>query len=170
VDRHAKTYAAQVTRIDSDVGELVDTLKELGIDENTLIVFSGDNGSSFSPESEIGRFLDQANNGLRGYKRWLYEGALRQACFARWPGKVPAGRVSHEPWAFWDLMPTFVELSGATRPRATRPTAIRSSNSSKAGPPRNAIIFTGNYKKTSPSAPPAGAIGKRCSRNSVNPS
>lgn len=111
-----KAYAAQITRIDTDVGELVDTLKELGIDENTLIIFSGDNGSSFSPESEIGSLFKQASNGLRGYKRGLYEGALRQAAFARWPGTVPAGRVSHEPWAFWDLMPTFRELSGATPP------------------------------------------------------
>jgi arylsulfatase A-like enzyme len=111
-----KAYAAQVTRIDSDVGELVDTLKELGIDDNTLIIFSGDNGSSFSPKSEIGKLFKQADNGLRGYKRGMYEGALRQAAFARWPGKVPAGRVSHEPWAFWDLLPTFVELSGATPP------------------------------------------------------
>jgi len=111
-----KAYAAQVTRIDSDMGELVDTLRELGIAENTLIVFSGDNGSSFSPESEIGKRFDQASNGLRGYKRGMYEGALRQAAFAWWPGTVPAGRVSSEPWAFWDLLPTFVELSGATPP------------------------------------------------------
>lgn len=111
-----KAYAAQITRIDSDVGELVDTLKELGIDDNTLIIFSGDNGSSFSPKSEIGSLFKQDSNGLRGYKRGLYEGALRQAAFARWPGKIPAGRVTDEPWAFWDLMPTFAELSGATPP------------------------------------------------------
>ena len=111
-----KSYAAQVTRVDSDMGELMDTLRELGIAENTLIVFSGDNGSSFNPESEIGKRFDQASNGLRGYKRGMYEGALRQAALAWWPGKVPAGRVDDQPWAFWDLMPTFVELSGATPP------------------------------------------------------
>lgn len=108
-----KSYAAQVTRVDSDMGELVDTLRELGIAENTLIVFSGDNGSSFSPKSEIGRRFEQASNGLRGFKRDMYEGALRQAALAWWPGTVPAGRVDDQPWAFWDLMPTFVELSGA---------------------------------------------------------
>ncbi len=112
-----KAYAAQVTRIDSDMGELVDTLRELGIAENTLIIFSGDNGSSFSPESEIGKRFDQASNGLRGYKRGMYEGALRQAALAWWPGTVPAGRVDDQPWAFWDLMPTFVELSGANHPK-----------------------------------------------------
>ena len=111
-----KSYAAQVTRIDSDVGELVDTLRDLGIDKNTLIVFSGDNGSSFSPSSEIGKLFKQDSNGLRGYKRGMYEGALRQASFAWWPGTVPAGRVDHSPWALWDLMPTFVEMSGNKPP------------------------------------------------------
>lgn len=111
-----KAYAAQVTRIDSDVGELVDTLKLLGIAEDTVIVFSGDNGSSFNPSSEIGKRFDQASNGLRGFKRGMYEGALRQAAFAWWPGTIPAGRVDDQPWAFWDLMPTFVELSGAKPP------------------------------------------------------
>ena len=112
-----KAYAAQVTRVDSDMGELMDTLKELGIAENTLIVFSGDNGSSFNPKSEIGQRFDQASNGLRGYKRGMYEGALRQAALAWWPGTVPAGRVDDQPWAFWDLMPTFVEMSDATPPK-----------------------------------------------------
>lgn len=111
-----KAYAAQVTRVDTDVGELMDTLRELGIAEDTLIVFSGDNGSSFDPESEIGQRFDQASNGLRGYKRGMYEGALRQAALAWWPGTVPAGRVDDQPWAFWDLMPTFVELGGMTPP------------------------------------------------------
>ncbi|MDG1890616.1 MAG: arylsulfatase [Verrucomicrobiota bacterium] len=112
-----KAYAAQVTRIDSDVGALVDTLVELGIQENTLLIFSGDNGSSFDPDSEIGKRFNQASNGLRGYKRGMYEGALRQAALAWWPGTVPAGRVDAQPWAFWDLMPTFVALSEATPPQ-----------------------------------------------------
>ncbi|MGC6465766.1 MAG: arylsulfatase [Akkermansiaceae bacterium] len=112
-----KAYAAQVTRIDSDVGELVDTLRELGIDKDTLIVFSGDNGSSFNPTSEIGKLFKQDANGLRGYKRGMYEGALRQAAFAWWPGTVPAGRVDESPWALWDLMPTFVEMSGVQPPK-----------------------------------------------------
>jgi len=111
-----KNYAAMVTRLDSDVGRLLDTLKECGIDDNTLVMTSGDNGSSFDPKSEVGSLFEQAANGLRGYKRSLYEGALRQAALARWPGKVPAGRVSDEPWAFWDFLPTAVELAGAPIP------------------------------------------------------
>jgi arylsulfatase A len=109
-----KTYAAMVTRLDSDVGRLLDLLKELKIDDNTLVIFAGDNGASFDPKSEVGRLFDQSMGGrLRGYKRSLYEGGLRQAGIARWPGKVPAGRVCEEPWAFWDFLPTAAELAGA---------------------------------------------------------
>lgn len=112
-----KTYAAMVSRVDSDVGGVLALLKELGIDDNTLVMFSGDNGSSFNPASEIGRHFDQTLGGkLRGYKRGMYEGALRQAAIARWPGKVPAGRVAEQPWAFWDFFPTAVELAGGTMP------------------------------------------------------
>jgi arylsulfatase A-like enzyme len=111
-----KAYAAQVTRLDADVGRLLALLKELGLDQDTLVMTAGDNGSSFSPDSEMGKLFDQASNGLRGYKRDLYEGALRQAALARWPGRIPAGRVSDEPWAFWDFLPTALELSGAKAP------------------------------------------------------
>lgn len=112
-----KTYAAMVTRLDADVGRLLDLLKELGVDDNTLVVFSGDNGASFAPDSEVGRLFDQAMGGkLRGFKRGLYEGGLRQAGIARWPGQVPAGRVCEEPWAFWDFLPTVAELSGTPLP------------------------------------------------------
>jgi arylsulfatase A-like enzyme len=116
-----KTYAAMVTRLDRDVGALLALLKELGIDGRTLVMFAGDNGSSFDPKSDIGRFFDQSMGGrLRGFKRGMYEGGLRQAAIARWPGVVPAGRVSDEPWAFWDFLPTAAELAGAKVPAACR--------------------------------------------------
>lgn len=116
-----KAYAAQVTRLDRDVGALLDLLRELGIGKNTLVMLAGDNGSSFAPESEMGRLFNQAGNGLRGFKRGLYEGALRQAALAHWPGTVPAGRVSDEPWAFWDFLPTAAELTGAKIPAGFKP-------------------------------------------------
>ena len=119
-----KAYAAQVTRLDSDVGRLLDLLRELKLDEKTLVMVAGDNGSSFAPDSEIGKLYDQAGNGLRGYKRGLYEGALRQAAIARWPGVVPAGRVSEEPWAFWDFLPTAAELAGAKIPAECKPDGL----------------------------------------------
>lgn len=111
-----KAYAAQVTRLDSDVGALLDLLKELQIDDNTLVMLAGDNGSSFPPQSDIGKLFDQASNGMRGFKRGLYEGALRQAAIARWPGKIPAEKVRAEPWAFWDFLPTAAQIAGAKVP------------------------------------------------------
>ena len=112
-----KNYAAMVTRLDHDLGEMLDLLEELGIDNNTLVITCGDNGSSFAPDSDIGKRFDQTMGGkLRGFKRGMYEGALRQAAMAWWPGQVPAGRVTEEPWAFWDFLPTAVELSGGELP------------------------------------------------------
>jgi arylsulfatase A-like enzyme len=129
-----KSYAAQITRIDSDIGALLDLLKELGIEDNTLVVLSGDNGSSFPPESDIGKRFNQAGNGLRGYKRGLYEGALRQASIARWPGTIPAGRVSDEPWAFWDFLPTAAEFAGAAVPPECKTDGLSLVSHLKGGP------------------------------------
>jgi arylsulfatase A-like enzyme len=129
-----KNYAAMVTRLDSDIGRLLDMLKECGIDDNTLVMTAGDNGSSFDPKSEVGKLFDQASNGLRGYKRGLYEGALRQAAIARWPGTVPAGRVSDEPWAFWDFLPTAAELAGAPIPAECKTDGLSLVSYLKGGP------------------------------------
>ena len=120
-----KNYAAMVTRIDSDMGDLVALLERKEIAEDTLIVFAGDNGSSFDPDTDIGRRFDQTMGGkLRGFKRGMYEGALRQASFAYQPGTVPAGRVTDEPWAFWDLLPTFAELADAELPPGFEPDGL----------------------------------------------
>jgi arylsulfatase A-like enzyme len=119
-----KNYAAMVTRLDSDVGRLLALLKELKLDAKTLVMLAGDNGSSFPPASPLGKRFNQAANGLRGFKRALYEGGLRNAGLARWPGVVPTGRVSDEPWAFWDFLPTAAELSGAKIPANIKPDGI----------------------------------------------
>jgi arylsulfatase A-like enzyme len=129
-----KAYAAQVTRLDRDVGQLLDLLKELGLEDKTLVMLAGDNGSSFGPNTPMGRLFDQAGNGLRGFKRGLYEGALRQAAFARWPGVVPAGRVRDEPWAFWDFLPTAAELAGAKLPANCHTDGISLASFLKGGP------------------------------------
>ncbi|CAN5141233.1 arylsulfatase [soil metagenome] len=112
-----KTYAAMVTRLDKDVGALLALLKEKGIEKNTLVIIAGDNGSSFGEKSPLGKHFDQSMGGkLRGFKRSMYEGGLRQPALAYWPGTVTAGRVSEEPWAFWDFLPTAAELAGAIIP------------------------------------------------------
>ncbi|MGL4420457.1 MAG: sulfatase-like hydrolase/transferase, partial [Gemmataceae bacterium] len=106
---NAKAHAAMVTRLDADVGRLIATLKQQGILENTLILFSSDNG----PHKEGGYdpAMNQSNGPLRGWKRDLYEGGIRVPTLARGPG-IPAGAVNHNPWAFWDVMPTVLELAG----------------------------------------------------------
>ena len=109
-----KALAAMVTRLDRDVGALLDLLAELRIDDNTIVFFSGDNGPDFEPGSEMDKLFDHGN-GLRGAKRTMYEGGLRQPSIVRWPGRVPA-RVCDEPWAFWDFLPTAAALAGATLP------------------------------------------------------
>ncbi len=130
-----KNYAAMVTRLDSDIGRLLDLLKELDIDENTVVFFAGDNGSSFNPDSEIGRLFDQTMGGkLRGFKRGMYEGALRQAALVRWPGQVPAGRVTEEPWAFWDFLPTAAELAGTPLPEGVKTDGLSLVSFLKGGP------------------------------------
>ena len=114
-----KTYAAMVSRLDSDVGRLLDLLKEMNIDNDTIMFIAGDNGSSFDPNSELGKLFKQSR-GLRGHKRSMYEGGLRQAAIVRWPAGVPAGKVRDEPWAFWDFLPTAADLAGAKLPEGTK--------------------------------------------------
>ncbi len=108
------THVAMVTRIDEYVGQIVEKLKETGIYENTLIIFTSDNG----PHREGGGDPDFFNsNGIyRGYKRDLYEGAIRVPTIISWPGKVPAGKASDYPFAFWDYMATFTALTGQEAP------------------------------------------------------
>lgn len=109
-----KAHAAMVTRLDRDVGRLLDLLRELGLEEKTLVIFSSDNG----PHREGG--FDPAAQGssgpLRGIKRDLYEGGIRVPFIARWPGHVPAGRVTDQIVAFWDFLPTAAELAGVAAP------------------------------------------------------
>jgi arylsulfatase A-like enzyme len=104
----AKNYAAMITRLDRDVGRIMEQLKEFGIDENTLIIFTSDNGPYQGVETPI-KFFD-SNGLLRGGKRDLYEGGIRVPFIARWRNVIPAGIQSDKPIAFWDLFPTFSEL------------------------------------------------------------
>lgn len=110
----AKGQAAMITRMDADVGRLVDLLRELKIDKRTLILFTSDNG----PHSEGGhkhQYFD-ANGPLRGHKRDLYEGGIRVPLIAWWPDRVKAGTTSELPCAFQDFLPTACALAGAKSP------------------------------------------------------
>ena len=109
-----KGRAAMIARLDRDVGELFRKLKELGLDDRTLVLFSSDNG----PHREGGADPDffASSGPLRGIKRALYEGGIRVPMIARWPGKVPAGKTSDHVWGMWDVLPTAAELSGGKAP------------------------------------------------------
>ncbi len=109
----ARKYAAMVHRLDESVGRIVDLVDELGLGENTLILFSSDNGGH---STVWDRF--HTSGSLRGFKRDLTEGGIRVPFLARWPGTIPAGTVSDEVIAFQDLFPTFAELADAKFPGA----------------------------------------------------
>ena len=109
-----KNFAAMITRMDRDVGRIAALIQQLGLDSNTLIFFTSDNG----PEdtlSHVPEYFD-SNSIYRGLKRDMYEGGIRVPMIARWPGKVPAGRTSEQVWAQWDMLPTLAALAGLPVP------------------------------------------------------
>ncbi|UCF42640.1 MAG: arylsulfatase [Planctomycetota bacterium] len=109
-----KGHAAMISRMDRDIGRLFDKLQGLGLDENTVVFFSSDNG----PHTEGGakpEFFD-SNSVLRGIKRDLYEGGIRMPMIVRWPGTIKSASVTNHVSAFWDFLPTAAELAGVKPP------------------------------------------------------
>ena len=100
-----------ISRMDRDVGRILERLTKYGIDDNTIIFFTSDNG----PHREGGNNPDfnDSNGPLRGIKRDLTEGGIRVPMIARWPGKIRAGSESDFAGAFWDVLPTLADLAGA---------------------------------------------------------
>ena len=107
-------FAAMMERLDGYVGRILGTLREAGLDNNTLVMFSSDNG----PHREGGHDPDyfQSRGPLRGIKRDLYEGGIRVPFLARWPGRIEPGRTTESIVMFQDVMPTFAELTGTKPP------------------------------------------------------
>ncbi|MHC4253721.1 MAG: sulfatase-like hydrolase/transferase, partial [Planctomycetota bacterium] len=104
-------YGDVIEEIDWGVGEILRALKELGLDENTLVVFTSDNGPWLSKGKNGGSALP-----LRSGKFTTFEGGMREPCIMRWPGKVPAGTECREVAATIDLLPTLASLGGAKLP------------------------------------------------------
>lgn len=107
-------YAAMITQLDIYVGQIMEQVKELGMDENTIMMFSSDNGPSWAGGAPTD-FFDSAG-GLRGMKQDLYEGGIRMPFIARWPGTIPAGRESRHLSAQYDMMATLAALAGVEAP------------------------------------------------------
>jgi arylsulfatase A-like enzyme len=111
-------YAAMITYLDAQVGRIVDTLKEIGAGERTLVIFTSDNGATWDVGGAPTAFFN-SNGSLRGHKATLYEGGIRVPAIARWPGRVRAGSTSAHVGANWDMWATFAELAGGAPPPDT---------------------------------------------------
>jgi arylsulfatase A len=112
-EAHA-AFAAMITELDDYVGELLGKLKELGLEKNTIVIFASDNGPHLEGGADPDYF--NSNGDLKGYKRDFYEGGIRTPMLVRWPSKVKAGSESNHISAFWDILPTFAEITGAENP------------------------------------------------------
>ncbi|MDE3742674.1 sulfatase-like hydrolase/transferase [Maribacter polysaccharolyticus] len=133
LDEQQQVYAAVVSEYDARIGDLFATLKELGLDDNTLVVFSSDNGPEISGSHKkiddnstgpgLGEYYSVGEaNELSGRKRSLFAGGVRIPFIVRWPGNVPEGKVDKTTeMAAVDLLPTFLELAGATYPEGYVP-------------------------------------------------
>jgi arylsulfatase A-like enzyme len=108
------TFAGMVTRMDSYVGQVLDLLTALQLDENTIVFFTSDNGAHKEGGHNPAYF--NSTGGLRGTKRDLYEGGIRVPMIVRAPGTVPAGKTSDHVWAHWDIYPTILQLAGIPAP------------------------------------------------------
>ncbi len=123
-------YAAMITRMDRSVGRILALIKESGLDENTLVMFSSDNGPAFGEITRDFDFLPGRLGGsdyvffnstasFRAYKGSVYEGGIRVPLIARWPGRIRAGSVSRLPAVFYDVLPTLCEIAGQNIPKDT---------------------------------------------------
>ena len=110
-------FAGMMTRMDRGIGEVLDLLDELKIADNTLVLFTSDNGPHYEGGHQPGFF--NSNGPLKGHKRDLYEGGIRVPLIAYWPGRVKEGSVSEHICAHWDLMPTLCDLAGIDTPKHT---------------------------------------------------
>jgi arylsulfatase A-like enzyme len=109
-----KGHAAMITRMDRDIGTLFGLLRELRIDEQTIVFFTSDNGPHKEGGGDPAFF--SSSGPLRGLKRDLYEGGIRVPMIVRWPGRIPAGTESSQPWTFWDFLPTAAQFAGVKPP------------------------------------------------------
>lgn len=113
-ETHA-AFAAMITLLDEQVGEIMDKVEDLGLSENTIIIFTSDNGPHLEGGADPEYF--DSNGPLRGYKRDLYEGGIRVPMIAKWPGEITPNSKSDHISAFWDVFPTIAELVEKPVPR-----------------------------------------------------
>lgn len=113
--RPRAAYAGMISRMDRNVGEILDLLSELGLEENTLVIFTSDNGTTYN--GGVDPVFFNSVGPLRGLKNSVYEGGIRVPMIARWPGRIDPGSITDHVGANWDLLPTLAELAGTATPR-----------------------------------------------------
>ena len=112
-EAHA-AFAAMIKQLDDYVGEILAKIAELGIEENTIVFFASDNGPHLEGGADPDYF--NSNGDLKGYKRDMYDGGIRTPLLVKWPGRIQEGSKTDHISAFWDIMPTLAEISGAELP------------------------------------------------------
>ncbi len=132
-------YAAMVTRMDREIGRILDLLQELGLDDDTLVMFSSDNGPTYNGGTDS-EFFESAGP-FRGRKTYLYEGGIRVPMIARWPGHIEPGRVTDHVSAFWDVLPTCAEVAGVEVPGRTDGISFLPTLEGRAGQREHASLY-----------------------------
>ena len=117
-DEPLATFAGMVSRLDRGVGDILALLKDLALEDNTVVFFTSDNGAQAGAWKRVADFFE-GNGPLRDYKGRFYEGGIREPLIVRWPGKVKPGSTSDHVCAFWDMMPTLAEIGGGKAPKDT---------------------------------------------------
>jgi arylsulfatase A-like enzyme len=142
-----KGHAAMISRMDRQIGSLLAKLQELGLDENTLVLFSSDNGAHREGGPDYAPEFFQASGPLRGIKRDLYEGGIRVPLLARWPGRVPAGAVSDHAAYFGDVMATLAELAKVKPPAQRDSLSFVPAMTGKPGQEAHDYLYWEHYER-----------------------
>ncbi|RPD41692.1 arylsulfatase [Chitinophaga barathri] len=146
-----KNYAAMISLLDADIGRILQTLKEKGLDKNTLIIFTSDNGAN----PAFGKFF-KSNGASRGQKTSLYEGGIRGPLIANWAGKIEPGTLSAQPTAAWDLLPSICEAAGIKAPAGLDGISLYNNWTGKPGQKERPYLYwefyTYNYDWAKPGA------------------
>ncbi|WP_407984805.1 arylsulfatase [Pontiella sulfatireligans] len=138
-------FAAMITLLDDQVGEIVALSEKLGIADNTLIIFTSDNGAHQEGGADPQFF--NSNGPYRGYKRDLFEGGVHVPMMAYWPGKIASGTTSEHISAFWDMVPTFTELAGVETPKNTDGLSMVPTLLGKGGQPEHKYLYWEFHEK-----------------------
>jgi arylsulfatase A-like enzyme len=132
-------YAAMISFMDKQMGRLFALLKDKGIDDNTIVIFTSDNGATYLKQVDY-EFFDSVGE-LNGLKGSCYEGGVREPFIVRWPGKVPTGTVSDHIGIHYDVLPTLAQIAGAETPADIDGISILPELLGKGGQPKHDFIF-----------------------------